>query len=51
MAKKVAYRKKRQNRFGMFLVSIVVFMLLIVVAFNSIELMAKKEAYQQKENA
>ena len=43
--------KKRQNRFGMFLVSIVVFMLLIVVAFNSIELMAKKEAYQQKENA
>ena len=31
MAGKVAYRKKRQNRFGMFLVSIVVIMLMIVV--------------------
>ncbi|MDD6491777.1 MAG: septum formation initiator family protein [Firmicutes bacterium] len=51
MARKAAYRKKRQNRFGMFLVSIVVVMLLVVVAFNSIELTAKKEAYQQKENA
>lgn len=49
MARKAAYKKKRQNRFGMFLVSVVVVMLLIVVAFNSIELMAKKEAYQQKE--
>ena len=47
MARKAAYRKKRQNRFGMFLVSIVVVMLLVVVAFNSIELTAKKEAYQQ----
>lgn len=51
MARKAAYRRKRQNRFGMFLVSLVVFMLLVVVAFNSIELMAKKEAYQQKEAA
>ncbi len=51
MARKVAYRKRRQNRFGMFLVSLVVVMLLIVVAFNSIGLMAKKESYQQKEAA
>lgn len=51
MARKAAYKKKRQNRFGMFLVSVVVIMMLIVVAFNSIELMAKKEAYQQKEAA
>lgn len=51
MARKVAYRKKRQNRFGMFLVSVVVIMLLLVVAFNSIDLMAKKEAYQHKEAA
>lgn len=49
MARKVAYRKRRQNRFGMFLVSMVVVMLLIVVAFNSIGLMAKKVSYQQKE--
>lgn len=51
MARKAAYKKKRQNRFGMFLVSVVVIMMLIVVAFNSIELMAKKEAYRQKEAA
>ena len=49
MARKVAYRKRRQNRFGMFLVSLVVVMLLIVVAFNSIGLMAKKVSYQKKE--
>ncbi len=49
MAGKVAYRKKRQNRFGMFLVSIVVIMLLIVVAVKSSELQAKKEQYVQKE--
>ncbi len=49
MARKVAYRKRRQNRFGLFLVSLVVVMLLIVVAFNSIGLMAKKVSYQQKE--
>lgn len=49
MARKAAYRKRRQNRFGMFLVSLVVVMLLIVVAFNSIGLMAKKASYQQKE--
>lgn len=51
MARKAAYRKKRQNHFGMFLVSVVVIMMLIVVAFNSVGLMAKKEAYQQKEAA
>ena len=51
MARKAAYRKKRQNRFGMFLVSIAVLMMLVVVAFNSVELKAKKEAYHQKELA
>lgn len=49
MARKAAYRKKRQNRFGMFLVSIAVLMMLVVVAVNSVELKAKKEAYHQKE--
>ncbi len=51
MARVAAHRKRRQNRFGMFLVSIVVIMLLVVVAFNSIELRAKREAYYQKEAA
>lgn len=49
MAKKAAYRKKRQNRFGMFLVSIVVIMLLVVVAVKSNELKEKKDYYAQKE--
>lgn len=49
MARRAAYRKKRQNRFGMFLVSIAVIMVLVVVAFKSAELRAKKEAYHQKE--
>ena len=49
MARRAAYRKKRQNRFGMFLVSIAVIMMLVVVAFKRAELRAKKEAYHQKE--
>ena len=49
MARKAAYRRKRQNRFGMFLVSLVVVMLLIVVAVKSIELKEKKAYYRQKE--
>ena len=49
MSRRAAYRKKRQNRFGMFLVSIAVIMMLVVVAFKSAELRAKKEAYHQKE--
>ena len=51
MAKKAAYRKKRQNRFGMFLAYIVVVMLLIVVAFDSVQHKAKKDTYLQKEAA
>lgn len=51
MARKAAYRKRRQNRFGMFLVSIAVIMMLVVVAFKSSELKAKKEAYRQRELA
>lgn len=49
MAKKAAYRRKRQNRFGMFLVSIVVIMLMIVVAVKSHELQEKKTYYAQRE--
>lgn len=49
MARKAAYRKKRQNRTGMVLVTIVVLMMLVVVAVKSVELQAKKEAYELKE--
>lgn len=51
MARRAAYKKKRQNRFGMFLASCVVIMLLVVVAFKSDELTDTRMAYQQKENA
>lgn len=49
MARRVAYRRRRQNRFGMFLASIVVIMLLIVVAVDSVGLTAKRDSYQQRE--
>lgn len=49
MARRAAYRKKRQNRFGMLLVSMVVVMLMVVVAIKSIELREKKARYAQKE--
>lgn len=49
MARRVAYRKKRQNHFGMFLASLVVIMMLVVVAVNSIELMEKRDYYKEKE--
>lgn len=51
MARKAAYRKRRQNRFGMFLVSIAVVMLLVVVTFSGLKLQQKLEVYQQKELA
>lgn len=51
MARKAAYRKRRQNRFGMFLASCVVIMLLVVVAFKSDELTQKRSTYLQKEQA
>ena len=49
MARRAAYRKKRHNRFGMFLVTTVVVMMLVVVAIKSIELQQKLETYQAKE--
>ena len=49
MARKAAYRKKRQNKFGMFLVSVVVIMLMVVVAVKSVELREKKAFYALKE--
>lgn len=51
MARKVAYRKKRQNKTGMTLVTIVVLMMLVVVTIKSVELQGKKEAYALQEQA
>lgn len=51
MARKAAYRKQRQNFFGMFLAFLVVVMLMVVVFVKSIELKEKKAYYEQKEQA
>lgn len=42
--RRVAYRKKSQNRFSMFLVSLVVLMLLIMVQIGSLDLQNKIDA-------
>lgn len=41
--KKAAYRKKLQNRFSMFLVSLVVLVLLVVVGIRAYDLTQQKE--------
>lgn len=51
MARRIAYRKKRQNRFSMFLAALVVVMLLVVVAVGSVSQKEKLAAYRQEENA
>lgn len=42
--RRVAYRKRNQNRFSMFLVSLVVLMIMIVVAVKSVEIQDKIDA-------
>ena len=50
MAKrKVAYRKRRQNRFSMFLVTLVVLMILVVVSVKSSDLRKQQQFYCAKE--
>lgn len=49
--RRVVFRRKSQNRLGMFLVTMVVLMLLIVVSIKSVELKAKQASYQTKEQA
>lgn len=45
MAKRrIAYRKRNQNRFSMFLVSLVVLMIMAAVAVKSVELQRKIDA-------
>lgn len=48
MARKAAYRKKRQNKTGMLLVTMVVIMMLIVVSVKSVELREKRAAYMER---
>ena len=47
--RRVAFRKKRQNRLGMALVSFVVIMLLAVIIVKSVQLNDKKAEYDTKE--
>ena len=47
--RKVVFRKKRQNRLGMFLVLMVVLILLVVVSLKSAELRQKQETYAARE--
>ncbi len=49
MSRRVAFRGKRQNRLGMFLVSAVVIMLLVVVSVNSFLLRQKQDVYAARE--
>lgn len=46
--KKTVYRKKRQNRFSMFLVTLVVVMILVVVAIKRVEIGAKMKTNQAR---
>ena len=39
--RRVAYRRRHQNRFSLFLVSLVVLMIMVVVAVRSVELQRK----------
>ena len=47
--KKVAYRKRHQNRFSMFLVTLVVVMVMTVVAVRSVGLQQKIDVKRQEQ--
>lgn len=49
MARRAAYRKRRQNKFGMFLVFLVVIMIGIVVAVRSVDMKATLAENRQRE--
>ncbi len=49
--RRLAFRRKRQNRLAMFLVTTVVLMLLLVVGTKSVELKAKQRVYEAREQA
>lgn len=49
--RKIAFRRKRQNRLGMMLVVTVLAMLMVVVAIKSLELRQQQAVYTAKEQA
>lgn len=49
MRSRVAYRKRRQNRFSMFLVSLIVVLIMVIVMIKSMELRSKIESYADRE--
>lgn len=49
IGRRIAYRKKSQNRFSMFLVSLVVLMIMIAVAARSVTLQQKIDAKLQEQ--
>ena len=51
MARRVAFRKKRQNRLGMICVTIVMLIFVVVILFKGHELREKQAAYIEKEEA
>jgi len=51
MARKVAFRKKRQNKLGMLCVGIVVLAVFSVIMIKSVELKNKIDAYEAEKTA
>ncbi|MBR1691356.1 MAG: septum formation initiator family protein [Lachnospiraceae bacterium] len=50
MSRRISFRtKRRQNKLGMTLVSVVVLMLLIVVSISSVDLKKKQAVYLEKQ--
>ncbi|MCM1188590.1 MAG: septum formation initiator family protein [bacterium] len=47
--RRIAYRKRNQNRFSMFLVSLVILLILVAVAVKSVDLQRKIDAKVQEE--
>ena len=48
VGRRIAYRKKNQNRLSMFLVTLVVLMIMLVVAVKSVELQQKLDIKAQE---
>lgn len=49
MKRRIAVKKKKQNRLGMISVTLVVFMLFIVIMISGIGLREKKQTYEERE--
>lgn len=47
--RKVAYRKRNQNRFSMMLVGLVVLLITVAVALRSVELTQRLDTYAERE--